>query len=164
MVFFQLSNIAYLIWLGEMKIYDEPQPYNLELCNETILSIATYHLILFHEMIGNQPVEYDVGWSFIAFVSLIFFLNFGYIILLNMYVLCRKLKICRLKRQRSELLAAVENKKKRLAEMAAYARKVKADAELKAQDISKDADGAICDNENLKANSLKPLKRQNCVQ
>lgn len=69
--FFQIQFLAFkmsliMIYMGYVKPYTTLYKNKLEICNEIILLLAVYCLILFTEFVPGPEIRYKCGWAMIA--------------------------------------------------------------------------------------------------
>lgn len=75
-----------------------------ELLNEVLLILICYHFVLFTNLIEDDGMLVYVGYSLVAHLCLLLAVNIGILLWLNLSVICRSLKLKRLKRKQDELI------------------------------------------------------------
>jgi hypothetical protein len=73
--FLILVETFYIIWYGQARPHKFREDRNLELFNEAILMILYYHVIIFSDFILEPTTKFQMGYSFLAFISLIIMMN-----------------------------------------------------------------------------------------
>ena len=75
-----LFNLAMTLYQGTYFPFKDRNTNKVELFNEFLMSISSYHIIFFSDMVDSLIVRYQYGWSLIAVLSVNLVFNM-YIIL-----------------------------------------------------------------------------------
>lgn len=65
MLFVQL-NIFYIIFIGHMDFYIDKRSRAIELCNEILLVIVSYHFLLCYHIVTAESAREDLGMSMLV--------------------------------------------------------------------------------------------------
>lgn len=66
-VIMTLHSFLMIIYLSTVKPFESRFLNRLEIFNECIVLIASYHLFIFTKFTSDPNTQYQVGWSFIGF-------------------------------------------------------------------------------------------------
>ena len=70
-----LGNLFMSIYSGLVHPFKTRFQSKIDLANESLVSIMTYHLVIFTDFAANVDVQYASGWSFVFFLVLYLVLN-----------------------------------------------------------------------------------------
>lgn len=88
-------NILYMIFIGLGRPHETRKQNIIELTNEFLTVVATYHLISFSDMVSDIETKFTMGYSMIGNVAIIMLFNILNIILVsahNLHASYRKRK------------------------------------------------------------------------
>ena len=96
-----ILNIAYMTYLGEVKPHDSIFAHRLEIVNEALLQMITYHLTLSMILTGvaNISINDALGWSLIVFVSILLTFNLLLVSMTSVKILRWRYHLRQLKKQ-----------------------------------------------------------------
>jgi len=97
---YMLLNNFNIVYLGWFRPYDSHAQNNIELANTWMLHMVSYCLLLLVNLMPNPESEIHIGWMIIGMVGLIFAVNFGYMMSLNIKQVCRDLYLRKLRKER----------------------------------------------------------------
>lgn len=66
----------YMLFLGYIKPYENKIFFSLELFNECIVLLCSYHLFLFTDFVDSKETQLSLGYSLIALTGLLIAVNF----------------------------------------------------------------------------------------
>ena len=73
------SNLAFVCYIGYTDPHNQPSLRNLEILNEMLMQIVTYHLVV--TWFSTSPgFEMNVGWSLIFSIAFFYSFNLSYIL------------------------------------------------------------------------------------
>ena len=65
-----LSNLASCVYYGKVKPFQTRFQTYLNLFNELLVTIVTWHMMLFTDFVPDQDIQYMLGWSMIIVICL----------------------------------------------------------------------------------------------
>ena len=83
-------SIVYLIYFGYADPHEERAGERLEHMNEVILTLVTYHVFLFCNIILDGVAVFNVGYSYIVFTCLLLLFNIIYMMYVTITKACLK--------------------------------------------------------------------------
>ena len=81
----------------EYRVHTEKFQTFAEFLNETVLILICYHFVLFTNLVDDEAILVNVGYSLVAHLCLLLAINICIMIGVNLVVGCRSLKLKRLK-------------------------------------------------------------------
>ena len=87
-----------MVIIGLFKPYANKRENILEILNEYTILVLFCHLITQTDFVLNMAARRAMGWSLIVLISVNIIVNFGNILILELWTLCRKIKLFYLKR------------------------------------------------------------------
>lgn len=74
-----LLNLIFLMYIGIIKPLERRFQNRLELFNEWLNMMATYNFFVFTDFVDSKETQYNVGWTNIAFVTVLILVNMAII-------------------------------------------------------------------------------------
>lgn len=79
-----------MIYTGYVSPYTTSYKNKLEICNETILLLAVYCLILFTEFVPDPEIRYQNGWAMIFVTFTLIAVNMAVVIATSIQDMVKK--------------------------------------------------------------------------
>ena len=64
-----------LIYLGHVKPLQTKLSNTIEIMNEFLIDIITFHLLLYTDFVPETTIKFNIGWSNVALISISMFIN-----------------------------------------------------------------------------------------
>lgn len=75
LVLVNLLNLFCCVYYGHFRAFNTKLKRCLDGFNELLLTVVTWHMILFTQFVHNSETQYQVGWSMIYCIGLNGFIN-----------------------------------------------------------------------------------------
>ena len=72
------TNLGFVCYIGHVDPHTQPSLRNIEIMNEALLQIVTYHLVTTWCQ-TDRDFEMMLGWSLIGSIVFLYSFNLGYI-------------------------------------------------------------------------------------
>ena len=90
---FIYTGILYIIYLNHVYLHEDSFASRLETCNEFMLILICYHIVLIVGLVSDYEMKEMIGWSLIVMVSLMLAMNLFIMIGFSLEKGTRKLKL-----------------------------------------------------------------------
>jgi hypothetical protein len=101
-------NVFAMIIIGLGRPHETVRQNSIEVINEFLTCIATYHLVPFSDMVGNVETKYQMGYSMIYTVGSIMLFNLLNIIKIALHQACAGYRKFKMKRRYDKELKRIK--------------------------------------------------------
>ena len=92
------TTLLYLIYLGYAEFYELSSAKSLEIFNESIFVVIQYNFVLLGGLVDDEARIQEFGDIIMYLIVFILAVNFGFILVIVIKQLIRKIKLYRMKK------------------------------------------------------------------